>query len=108
MGRAAQRVERDVEPDVDLLAERGVGEFDEPLDGIIYASAAALGFASLDNVFYVIYFSNGLGIRWGIALPRIFILGPIVAAHGLASGARTPSIVMVVIGLLGLLVAAYG
>jgi hypothetical protein len=46
--------------------------------------------------------------RWGIALPLIFILGPIVAAHGLASGARTPSIVMVVIGLLGLLVAAYG
>jgi aa3 type cytochrome c oxidase subunit IV len=46
--------------------------------------------------------------RWGIALPLIFLLGPIVAAHGLASGARTPSIVMVVIGLLGLVVAAYG
>jgi Bacterial aa3 type cytochrome c oxidase subunit IV len=46
--------------------------------------------------------------RWGIALPLIFILGPIVAAHGLASGARTPSIVMVVIALLGLVVAAYG
>jgi len=46
--------------------------------------------------------------RWGIALPLIFILGPIVAAHGLASGARTPSIVMVVIALLGLAVAAYG
>jgi len=46
--------------------------------------------------------------RWGIALPLIFILGPIVAAHGLASGARTPSIVMVVIALLGLFVAAYG
>jgi hypothetical protein len=40
--------------------------------------------------------------RWGIALPLIFILGPIVAAHGLASGARTPSIVMVVIALLAL------
>jgi hypothetical protein len=46
--------------------------------------------------------------RWGIALPLIFILGPIVAAHGLASGARTPSIVMVVIALLGLAFAAYG
>jgi len=46
--------------------------------------------------------------RWGIALPLIFLLGPIVAAHGLASGARTPSIVMVVIALLGLVVAAYG
>jgi hypothetical protein len=46
--------------------------------------------------------------RWGIALPLIFILGPIVAAHGLASGARTPSIVMVVIALLALGFAAYG
>ena len=44
--------------------------------------------------------------RWGIALPLIFILGPIVAAHGLASGARTPSIVMVVIALLALAFAA--
>jgi hypothetical protein len=44
--------------------------------------------------------------RWGIALPLIFILGPIVAAHGLASGARTPSMVMVVIALLALAFAA--
>jgi RsiW-degrading membrane proteinase PrsW (M82 family) len=34
-------------------------EFDEPLDGIIYAAAVALGFASVENVFYLlaIYFS---------------------------------------------------
>jgi hypothetical protein len=44
--------------------------------------------------------------RWGIALPIIFLLAPIVAAHGLASGARTPSAVMVVIALLGLAFAA--
>ena len=44
--------------------------------------------------------------RWGIALPIIFLLAPIVAAHGLASGARTPSIVMVVIALLALAFAA--
>lgn len=29
------------------------GDFDEPLDGIIYACSIALGFASLENVFYV-------------------------------------------------------
>ena len=46
--------------------------------------------------------------RWGIALPIIFLLAPIVAAHGLASGARTPSIVMVVIALLALAFAASG
>jgi Bacterial aa3 type cytochrome c oxidase subunit IV len=44
--------------------------------------------------------------RWGIALPIIFLLAPIVAAHGLASGARTPSGVMVVIALLALAFAA--
>jgi hypothetical protein len=44
--------------------------------------------------------------RWGIALPIIFLLAPIVAAHGLASGARTPSGVMVVVALLALAFAA--
>jgi RsiW-degrading membrane proteinase PrsW (M82 family) len=29
------------------------GEFDEPVDGIIYAAAAGLGFATLENVIYV-------------------------------------------------------
>ncbi len=50
-------------------------EFNEPLDGIIYASAAALGFASLENVLYVIDWHTGhvqwgaLGIRSLLALP---------------------------------------
>ena len=59
-------------------------EFDEPLDGIIYASAAALGFASLENVFYVIDFTHGLGIRWAalglrsfLALPGHIIFGSV-------------------------------
>ncbi|MGH7229809.1 MAG: PrsW family intramembrane metalloprotease [Nitrospiraceae bacterium] len=29
-------------------------EFDEPLDGIIYTAAVALGFASMENVFYLL------------------------------------------------------
>lgn len=50
-------------------------EFDEPLDGIIYAAAAALGFASLENVLYVIDWRTGhvhwgtLGVRSLLALP---------------------------------------
>jgi len=28
-------------------------QFDEPMDGVVYAAAAALGFASLENVFYL-------------------------------------------------------
>jgi RsiW-degrading membrane proteinase PrsW (M82 family) len=67
-------------------------EFDEPLDGIIYASAAALGFASLENVFYVIDFSRGLDIRWAalglrsfLALPGHVIFG---AVWGYALGRK--------------------
>jgi RsiW-degrading membrane proteinase PrsW (M82 family) len=29
-------------------------EFNEPMDGIVYCSAASLGFASLENIFYVV------------------------------------------------------
>jgi RsiW-degrading membrane proteinase PrsW (M82 family) len=51
-------------------------EFDEPLDGIIYSSAAALGFASLENIFYVVDWSHGLGIRWGLLGVRSFLALP--------------------------------
>ena len=50
-------------------------EFNEPLDGIIYAAAAALGFASLENVLYVFDWHtahlnwSALGIRSLLALP---------------------------------------
>jgi protease PrsW len=50
-------------------------EFNEPLDGIIYAAAAALGFASLENVFYVFDFHTrtlhwgALGVRSLMAIP---------------------------------------
>jgi protease PrsW len=67
-------------------------EFDEPLDGIIYASAASLGFASLENIFYVVDFSHGLNIRWAalglrsfLALPGHVIFG---AVWGYALGRR--------------------
>jgi RsiW-degrading membrane proteinase PrsW (M82 family) len=49
--------------------------FDEPMDGLIYAAAAALGFASLENILYVFDFETGtlkwqaLGMRAVLALP---------------------------------------
>jgi RsiW-degrading membrane proteinase PrsW (M82 family) len=51
-------------------------EFNEPLDGIIYASAAALGFASLENIIYVIDFAHGGAIRWGLLGVRSFLALP--------------------------------
>lgn len=41
-----------------LLVYR-LDEFDEPVDGIIYSTASALGFATMENIFYV--FENGIG-----------------------------------------------
>jgi len=51
-------------------------EFDEPLDGLIYASAAALGFASLENVLYVIDFRNGGSVQWGTLVARSLMALP--------------------------------
>ena len=45
---------------------------------------------------------------WLIAIPIIFVLAPIVAAHGLATGAKTPSGVMLLISLLALALSGAG
>lgn len=37
-------------------------EFDEPVDGIIYAMSAALGFATVENIFYVLEGGLAVGI----------------------------------------------
>ena len=49
-------------------------EFDERYDGIVYATAVSLGFASIENIFYL--FSYGIDYAlWRAALP--------VSSHGL-------------------------
>jgi RsiW-degrading membrane proteinase PrsW (M82 family) len=66
-------------------------EFDEPLDGVIYAAAAALGFASLENVLYVTDWHTGhvlwgtLGVRSLFALPGHVIFA---ATWGYALGRK--------------------
>ncbi len=80
-------------------------EFDEPVDGIVYAVAAALGFATVENIFYVMVggFETGLlraflsvpghalfAVFWGYALgvakfrPRSE--WPVLLGGGLAGG----------------------
>jgi RsiW-degrading membrane proteinase PrsW (M82 family) len=51
-------------------------EFDEPLDGIIYAAAAALGFASLENILYVVDFGHGGRIKWQLLALRSMLALP--------------------------------
>ena len=61
-------------------------EFDEPIDGLVYATAAALGFATLENALYMIEGGAGLILLRG----PISTLGHILfaGAWGYALGLR--------------------
>ncbi len=83
-------------------------EFDEPIDGVVYAAAAALGFATIENWYFMIEFDEAVWSRaitlpfnhalfstfWGVAAglayyekrgPRLLIKGLCLAIvfHGL-------------------------
>jgi RsiW-degrading membrane proteinase PrsW (M82 family) len=79
-------------------------EFDEPMDGIVYAVAAALGFAMIENIFYVLegglsvgilraitsvpahaFFSSIWGYTLGLARFRPERERPLLIASGLAA-----------------------
>lgn len=49
-------------------------EFDEPIDGIIYASFIALGFAALENIHYLQYASGIEAFARGFAGPIVHIV----------------------------------
>lgn len=60
------------------VVKRGVykhEEFDEPMDGIVYAAAAALGFASIENVFYLLQ-ARSAGIFTFVFLVRSLLSVP--------------------------------
>ncbi|MBA1336843.1 MAG: hypothetical protein HPY66_3279 [Firmicutes bacterium] len=50
-------------------------EFDEPMDGIVYSAAVALGFASMENVGYLVNARSG-GILAGVFVGRAFLSVP--------------------------------
>jgi protease PrsW len=52
-------------------------EFDEPMDGVVFAAAAALGFASLENVFYLYEaYSKSVGQLQLVTILRAFFSVP--------------------------------
>ena len=55
--------------------------FDEPLDGIVYASFIALGYAAVENIHYLDFLSRGEAIARGFASPVIHILFASIWAH---------------------------
>jgi len=75
-----------------LLIVRRFRSFDEPLDGIIYASFIALGYAAAENVYYLQYLSPLESVARGFAGPVVHILFASIWGHwvGLAHIAGRP------------------
>jgi RsiW-degrading membrane proteinase PrsW (M82 family) len=57
-----------------LLIVRLFREFDEPIDGIIYASFIALGFAAVENIRYLEFLSTRQAFARGFAGPVLHIV----------------------------------
>lgn len=59
--------------------------FDEPLDGIVYSVMVSMGFATLENLFYVLnYAALGQGLQVGIQ--RMFLSVPAHASFAVVMG----------------------
>lgn len=58
-------------------------EFDEPYDGIMYGVAVSLGFAAIENVFYVFGPTED---PWSVAIVRMFTAVPAHATFGIIMG----------------------
>ncbi len=57
-----------------LLVIRYFPKFDEPIDGIIYASFIALGFAAVENYFYLPLVTSAEALARGFAGPVVHIV----------------------------------
>ena len=83
--------------------------FDEPLDGIIYASFIALGFAAVENWRYLDYLSTAEAYARGFASPVVHILFASIWGHWIAKAhlARR-SIVSAALAGLGVAAGLHG
>jgi len=66
-------------------------EFDEPMDGVVYGVAASLGFATLENVMYVLDGGMGVGIARGLmSVPVHAFMGAIMGYYVGRAGTIRP------------------
>ena len=79
--------------------------FDEPLDGIIYASFIALGYAAVENYHYLDFLSRTEAVARGFAGPVIHMLFASIWAHWI-TGARLAGRPIPWPAALGFLIAA--
>jgi RsiW-degrading membrane proteinase PrsW (M82 family) len=57
-------------------------EFSEPLDGIVYGAVVALGFATVENLFYVMHYGYKAGIaKMFITVPGHYVYGVIMGYY---------------------------
>lgn len=77
-------------------------EFDEAMDGIVYTVAASLGFATVENVVYVIQLGIGAGImRAFLAVPGHALFGALMGAYiGRAKLRRDKETKLIITGIL--------
>jgi RsiW-degrading membrane proteinase PrsW (M82 family) len=83
-------------------------EFDEPIDGIIYGSAAALGFAAVENIkYFAIGRMSGvvIAVRAFVTVPAHLFFG---AIWGYALGRQLVSRRVSVLAFVGLAALAHG
>lgn len=76
--------------------------FDEPLDGIIYGVMVSMGFASLENILYVMQYGYGTAIvRMFLSVPAHACFGVMMGYYtGLAKFDKARSLRLIRIGLL--------
>lgn len=88
-----------------LLVVIRLKAFDEPLDGIIYASFIALGYSAVENYHYLDFLTDLEAVARGFAGPVIHILFASIWAHWITTArlAGTPAVGP---GLVGFLLAA--
>ena len=81
--------------------------FDESTDGIVYASAAALGFASLENLFYMISFGWGVIILRSLMSTFGHLLFSVIWGYPLALRkiSRPGATTLLLLGLVGAMLA---
>jgi RsiW-degrading membrane proteinase PrsW (M82 family) len=77
-------------------------DFNEPLDGVIYAATASLGFSAVENIFYILSFGADIALlRAILATPLHFTVGAIWgAALGRAKFAARGQIGLILGGLV--------
>jgi len=88
-----------------LLVPLHFREFDEPIDGIIYASFIGLGYAAAENVHYLQFLTTGEAFARGFASPVIHILFASIWGHRIAM-ARMEGRSLFVPALAGFAIAA--